>query len=120
MAGSGCVAAKGRTQRVVLELHQVVVFGSARLAPGRRDEDAGVELDEVLEAGEEQVSETLCHAPLLVVWRWPSDITAGRLLQRASEGGAQLLAVEPECARLVVGRRTWAAGLRSISASYSQ
>lgn len=83
VVGSGCVAAKGRTQRVVLEPHEVIVFGSARLPPGWRDEDAGVKLDEVLQAGEEQVSEALCHAPLLVARLWPSDITAGRLLQRA-------------------------------------
>jgi hypothetical protein len=55
-----------RARRIVLGMHEVDV-GSAWWPMGRGDENAGLELDESLEALQEQVDEARGHAPLLVI-----------------------------------------------------
>ncbi len=55
-----------RARRIVLGMHQVDV-GSAWWPIGWGGEDVGVELDESLEALQEQVDEARGHAPLLVI-----------------------------------------------------
>lgn len=55
-----------RAGRIVLGMHEVDA-GSAWRPMGRADENAGPELDESLEALQEQVDEARGHAPLLVI-----------------------------------------------------
>jgi hypothetical protein len=60
------IVVKERARRIVLGMHEVDV-GSARWPIGWGGEDVGVELDESLEALQEQVDEARGHAPLLVI-----------------------------------------------------
>ncbi len=63
---SGGMVVEERARRIVLGMHEVHV-GSAWWPMGWGGEDAGVELDESLEALQEQLDEARCHAPLLVI-----------------------------------------------------
>lgn len=62
-----------RARRSVLGMLEVDV-GSPWWPMGRGGEDVGVELDESIEALQEQVDEARCHAPLLVILCRRSDI----------------------------------------------
>ncbi len=63
---SGGMVVEERARRIVPGMHQVDV-GSAWWPIDWGGEDVGVELDEALEALQEQVDEARCHAPLLVI-----------------------------------------------------
>ncbi len=63
---SGGMVVEERARRIVLGMHKVDV-GSAWWPMGGGGEDVGVELDESLEALQEQLDEARCHAPLLVI-----------------------------------------------------
>lgn len=70
---SGGMVVEERARRIVLGMHEVDV-GSPWWPMRRGGEDVGVELDESLEALQEQVDEARCHAPLLVTRCRRSDI----------------------------------------------
>jgi hypothetical protein len=70
---SGGMVVEERARRIVLGMHEVDV-GSAWWPMGRGGGDVGVELDESLEASQEQLDAARCHAPLLVILSRPSDV----------------------------------------------
>jgi hypothetical protein len=92
-----------RARRIVLGMHQVDV-GSAWWPMGGGGEDVGVELDESLEALQEQVDEARCHAPLLVIRCRRSDIEGRRPLQQGSRVGGRIASGSPQGGQR---RRPW-------------